>query len=150
MSSETKNVDSEGQWSFSYHIQPDTAFGDYSLEITDGKDTITKSWSVVLAKYIQISPTKLKFKVGEPLKFNGTASPNETIDIILEDPKQNIVLAQSITVRQSGIVEIEYPTQPSSLEGTYVLFVFQDKQLEIAIAGLGEFQIGRASCRERV
>lgn len=139
LSSETKNVDSEGQWSFSYHIQPDTAFGDYSLEITDGKDTITNSWSVVLAKDIQISPTKLKFKVGEPLKFNGTASPNETIDIILEDPKQNIVLAQSITVRQSGIVEIEYPTQPSSLEGTYVLFVFQDKQLEIAIAGLGEF-----------
>ena len=139
LSSETKNVDSEGQWSFSYHIQPDTAFGDYSLEITDGKDTITKSWSVVLAKDIQISPTKLKFKVGEPLKFNGIASPNETIDIILEDPKQNIVLAQSITVRQSGIVEIEYPTQPSSLEGTYVLFVFQDKQLEIAIAGLGEF-----------
>jgi len=139
LSSETKNVDSDGKWSFSYHIQPDTALSDYSLEITDGKDTITKFWNVVLAKDIQISSTKLKFKVGEPLKFNGTASPNETIDIILEDPKQNIVLAQSITVRQSGIVEIEYPTQPSSLEGTYVLFVFQDKQLEIATAGLEEF-----------
>jgi len=139
LSSETKNIDSDGNWSFTYHIQPDTTLGDYSLEITDGKDTITKSWSVVLAKNIQISPTKLKFKVGEPLKFNGTASPTETIDIILEDPKENIVLDKSIIVRTSGIVEIEYPTQPSSLEGTYVLFVFQDKQLEIAIAGLGEF-----------
>jgi len=139
LSSETEHVDSEGQWSFSYHILPDATLSDYSLEITDGKDTIIKSWSVVLAKDIQISPTKLKFKVGEPLKFNGTANPDETIDIILEDPKQNIVLVQSIIVKRSGIVEIEYPTQPSSLEGTYVLFVFQDKQLEIAIAGLGEF-----------
>lgn len=147
LSSETKNIDSDGKWSFTYHIQPDTTLGDYSLEITDGKDTITKSWSVVLAKDIQISPTKLKFKVGEPLKFNGTASPNETMDIILEDPKENIVLAKSIIVRASGIVEIEYPAQPSSLEGTYVLFVFQDKQLEIAIAGLGEFPSNKLAAK---
>jgi len=147
LSSETKNIDSDGKWSFTYHIQPDTTLGDYSLEITDGKDTITKSWSVVLAKDIQISPTKLKFKVGEPLNFTGTASPNETIDIILEDPKENIVLAKSIIVRTSGIVEIEYPTQPSSLEGTYVLFVFQDKQLEIAIAGLGEFPSNKLAAK---
>jgi len=132
-------ADSQGHWSTSIYIPRNTPIGKYSTEITDGKNTIIESWDVVMSKKIHISPTKLTFKSGELIKFNGTANPGERINIKFVDPQGNEVLSRSFIVNTFGYFEIEYPTISSSSEGTYVLYAFQEHETEIVLAGLGKY-----------
>jgi len=90
-STKIENADSQGHWSTSIYIPRNTPIGKYSTEITDGKDTIIEFWDVVMSKRIHILPTKLIFKSGEIIKFNGTANPDERINIKFVDPQGNEV-----------------------------------------------------------
>jgi len=138
-STKTQNVDSQGHWSASIYIPPDASIGKYSTEITDGKNTIIESWDVVMSKKIHISPTKLKFKSEELIKFNVTANPSERIQIKFVDPQGNEVLSNNFIVNTSGFFEIEYPTLSSSSKGTYILYAFQEHETEIVFVGLGQY-----------
>jgi len=77
-------------------------------------------------------------KSEELIKFNGTASPGERINIKLVDPQGNEVLSKNFIVHTSGFFEIEYPTLSSSLEGTYILYAFQEHETEIVFVGLDQ------------
>ena len=138
-STKIKNADSQGHWSASIYIPPNSPIGKYSTEITDGKKTIIDSWDVVMSKKIQIFPTKLKFKSEELIKFNVTASPGERIHVKFVDPQGNEVLSNNFIVNTSGFFEIEYPTVSSSSKGTYVLYAFQEYETEIVFVGLGQY-----------
>jgi len=135
-STKVQNTDSNGDWSTSIYIQPTTPLGTYTAEITDGKNIVTKSWDVVMSKKLHVDTTKLAFKFNELMRFNGTATPNERINIKLVSPQGNEVLSKNFVVNPSGFFEIEYPTLSSSSKGTYVLYVFQNYETEIIFAGL--------------
>jgi len=130
------NVDSKGDWSSLIYVSPTTPLGTYTATITDGKNTIIKFWDVVLSKKLHILPTKLIFKSNEFITFNGTATPNERINIKLVNPQGNEVLSKNFVVNSSGFFEIEYPTLPSSSKGTYVLYAFQKNETQIVFVGL--------------
>jgi len=132
-STKIENADSQGHWSTSIYIPRNTPIGKYSTEITDGKNTIIESWDVVMSKKINIFPTKLTFKSGELIKFNGAANPGERINIKFVDPQGNEVLSRNFIVNTFGFFEIEYQTISSSSEGTYVLYAFQEHETEISI-----------------
>jgi len=138
-STKTTNADSQGHWSTSIYIPPYSSIGKYSVEITDEKDIIIESLDVVLSKKIHVFPTKLKFKSGEIIKFNGTADPGERINIKFIDPQRNEVLSKNFIVNPSGFFEIEYPTVPSNSKGTYILYAFQEHETEIVFVGLDEY-----------
>jgi hypothetical protein len=88
---------------------------------------------------ITITPLKLKFAPGETLKFNGTALPNVSMDLSLEDPLGVEKLSKIITVGDSGVVEFEYPTTANvDKEGTWKLVAIQGDNKELVYAGLGE------------
>ena len=89
-----------------------------------------------MSKKIHIFPTKLTFKSGELIKFNGTANPGERINIKFVDPQGNEVLSKNFIVNTSGFFEIEYQTLSSSSKGTYVLYAFQEHETEIVFVGL--------------
>ncbi len=135
-STKIKNADSKGDWSSLIYVSPTTPLGTYTATITDGKNTIIKFWDVVLSKKLHILPTKLIFKSNEFITFNGTATPNERINIKLVNPQGNEVLSKNFVVNSSGFFEIEYPTSSSSSKGTYVLYAFQKNETQIVFVGL--------------
>ncbi len=134
-----KNTDSKGFWSASINLPLHAPLGEYSTEITDGKNTINDSWDVVMSKKVHVLPTKLIFKSEELIKFNVTANPGERIKIKFVDPQENEVLSRNFIVNPSGFFEIEYPTLSSSSKGTYVLYAFQGHDTEIVFIGLDKY-----------
>ena len=140
INSRTAEIDSKGNWELdeSIIVPLDTPFGRYSATITDGRDSILKSWMVETDKKIIIAPYNLKFEQGEVMKFNGTALPNKPIEIILEDPQGKELFSDIIQLDESGFVEFEYATEQSSAKGTYTLIATQDKDTEFIFAGLGQ------------
>ncbi|MEE9563687.1 MAG: biofilm-associated protein [Nitrosopumilaceae archaeon] len=138
ITSEAASVSQQGEWSFETIVLLDTPLGKYSAEISDGKDTILKSWTVESSKTIHITPAKIKFDPGEALVFNGTAIPNQQIEIILKDPTGSEIYSDFIQPKGDGFFEFEFLTKLSSLEGTYALIAFQGEKSEIILVGLGE------------
>jgi len=138
-STEIKNADSNGDWSALIYVSHTTPLGTYTATIADGKNIIIKSWDVVLSKKLHILPTKLTFKSNEFITFNGTATPNERINIKLVNPQGNEVLSNNFVVNPSGFFEIEYPTSSSSTKGIYVLYAFQKYDTQIIFVGLDVF-----------
>jgi len=136
----TAEVDAKGNWQLSEPIivPLDTPFGKYSVEITDGRENILRTWEVESSKVIVIAPTNLKFLPGETLRYNGTALPNRPIEIILEDPLGNEKISDIFDVGISGIIEFEYRTTPNvDVEGTWTLIATQGEHKEFIYVGLG-------------
>jgi len=140
INSRTAEVDAKGNWELdeSIIVPSDTPFGEYSATITDGRQSILKSWTVETDKKIIITPNNLKYEPGEVMKFNGTALPNIPIEIILEDPLGKELFSDVFEVKESGTVEFEFPTKQSSPKGTYTLIATQEKDIEFIFAGLGQ------------
>ena len=137
----TAEVDAKGNWQLEEPIivPLDTAFGKYTAEITDGRESITKNWTVESSKVIVIAPTKLKFVPGETLKYNGTALPDQPIEVVLEDPLGDEKISDIFDVNSTGIVQFEYSTTANvDKEGTWTLIATQGKHKEFIYAGLGE------------
>ena len=133
------SVDPQGHWSALINIPSDAPLDTYSAKITDGKNTVSQFWDVVLSKKIRILPIKPMFQSGELIKFNGTANSNEQINIKFVDPQGNEILSNHFIVNPSGYFEIEYLTSSLSSDGTYVLYAFQEHESEIVFVGLNEY-----------
>jgi len=140
VNSRTAEVNSKGNWKLDEPIivPIDTPFGKYGVTITDGRQSILKHWTVESDKVIIIVPSSLKFDQGEIMKFNGTALPNQSIEIILEDPLGKEIFSDIFQVGESGFVEFEYKTEAASTKGTYTLIATQGKDTEFIFTGLGQ------------
>ena len=81
LNARASEVDSIGNWEISNPITVpfDADYGKYSMTISDGKNPILKTFMVKTDKTILIFPTKVMFKEGELIQFNGTATPNKQI-----------------------------------------------------------------------
>ena len=132
------DVDLDGNWVYDALVPIDSPFGTYVSEITDGTDIISRTWVVASSKVIEIFPSKIKFEPGDVVTFNGTAKPNEELEIVVEDPQGTEFYSEIISVGSSGEVDIDFVTIASDLEGTYVLFASQGEDTDIVLVGLGE------------
>lgn len=133
------DVDSRGNWELSEPIivPLDAPFGEYTAKITDGRETIERSWTLTSDKKIVIVPTKSKFNLGETFSFNGTVIPNEPIELALENPLGVEIFSDIIQIDKSGKVEFEFKTNNNMIEGTYTLIARQGNDRELIFAGLG-------------
>jgi len=137
----TAEVDAKGTWKLAEPIivPLDTPFGRYTADVTDGRETISPTWTVETSKVILIAPTSIKFEPGETLKFNGTALPDQSIELVLEDPLGEQKISDIFPVDSSGIVKFEYRTVANvDREGTWTLIATQGKYKELIYTGLGE------------
>ena len=132
-------TDSKGNWKLEPLLVPlDRPFGKYTGIVSDGRSTLTESWEIESDKVIIITPINLKFKPGEIMKFNGTAIPNKSIELVLEDPLGKEIVSDIIQVDGTGFVKFEFPTTQNTPEGTYTLIATQGKEKEFTYAGLGQ------------
>jgi hypothetical protein len=137
----TAEVDAKGNWELEEPIivPLDTPFGRYSAEINDGRESIVQTWAVESSKVIVIAPTDIKFEPGETLKYNGTALPNQSIELVLEDPLGAEIISDIFEVGKSGEIKFEYKTTANiDKEGTWTLIATQGKYKEFIYVGLGE------------
>ncbi|QLH08028.1 biofilm-associated protein [Nitrosopumilus ureiphilus] len=135
----TTEVDSKGNWELEPLLVPlDRPFGKYMGVISDGKQNESISWTIESDKVIIITPTSLKFEPGEIIRFNGTALPNKSIELVLEDPLGTEIFSDIIEIDESGSIEFEFPTTQSTAEGTYTLIATQEKKKELIFVGLGQ------------
>ena len=137
----TAEVNAKGVWKLDEPIivPLDTPFGRYSAEITDGRQSIVQTWAVESSKVIVIAPTDIRFEPGETLKFNGTALPNQSIELVLEDPLGIEIVSDIFEVDTSGGVEFDYKTTANiDKEGTWTLIATQGNFKEFIYVGLGE------------
>ena len=132
------DVDLNGKWEYEGLIAVDAPLGKQTAEITDGVETILRTWTVESPDKIEILPIKIRFEPGETIIFNGTAKPNEELQVVVEDPQGTEVYTEFLNIDSSGLVNIELPTFQSSIEGTYVLFASQGDDIDIVIVGLGQ------------
>ena len=132
-------VDSKGEWSLPEPIiiPLDAEFGKYSAEISDGKDSILRTWEIKSDKVIIIEPAKIKFEPGEVMRYSGTALANKPIEFVLKDPLGKEIFSQIVSP-DNGVVEFEYSTDHSSAEGTYTLVASQNGEKEFIFTGLGQ------------
>ena len=135
----TAEIDSKGDWKLEPIIVAlDTPFGKYSATIKDGNDERLIFWDVESDKTILVFPTSLKFDQGETMKFNGTATVNQSIEFILEDPLGNEIASDIVQPDSTGYVEFLFVTTQNTREGTYTLISTQEKEKEITYVGLGQ------------
>jgi len=139
INSRTAEIDSKGHWEFEPIIMPlDTPFGKYDVTITDGRDSIRKQWNVESDKVILVTPNKLRYDVGEVMTFSGTALANTPIEFIVENPLGKDIHSDIIEVGDSGFVQFEFPTTPTTIEGTYTIIATQGSDKEFIFAGVGQ------------
>ncbi|WP_253805557.1 biofilm-associated protein [Nitrosopumilus sp. Nsub] len=141
INSRTEKVDGTGNWKLdkTINIPFDAPFGKYTIITSDGKNQNLKYWTIETDKTILLTPAEIMFDPGSIIKFNGTATPNQLIELVLENNLGKEITSDIISVGESGFVEFEYQTtENDDLEGTWTLIATQNKVKEFIYVGYGE------------
>ncbi|ABK77426.1 hypothetical protein CENSYa_0793 [Cenarchaeum symbiosum A] len=131
-------INLDGTWSHEAVVPIDAVFGRYHAEITDGKNTVEKTWTVESDEHIRIEPIKQRFEPGEELVFNGTAIAGSDLEAVLENPQGAEISAKTVSVDSSGFVQVNFSTSSAYPEGTYVMYAAQGDHRAIVPVGLGQ------------
>ena len=132
-------VDASGTWSVHdiITIPLSSDFGDHTITIKDGRNTIDGSWSVESDTHILVKAVRSMFEPGESLRFSGEAMPDIDLTVMLYDPGGQEIVIDTISTGPDGTVSWEYPTNENSRQGTYTLILSHETERQFAYAGLG-------------
>ena len=142
INSRIAEVEGTGKWKLSnpINIPFDAPLGEYAITISDGKNQILKNWTIKTNKIIIINPIQQMFEAGELIKFNGTAIPNQSLELILEDNFGKEVISDILQVDKTGFVEFEYQSiENEDNEGTWTLIASQEENTEFIYVGYDVF-----------
>ena len=134
----TIKAKSDGKWDLEKLISPNLELGQIGIEVSDGKSKILRSIEVISSTSINVFTEKTMYQPGDKVSFNGKALPNQNMSIILEDSLDTEIFSRSITVGDTGFIEFEIDISRDSVEGTYVLHLFQGTEEGITIFGVGQ------------
>lgn len=131
-------VDNQGNWSHETVVPLDAPLGTRQVEFSDGLDTITRSFSVSISKTINISSSATKYNPGDKFVFNGTAKPDQSLQVVINDPIGKEIFSDILEIDSTGVISFEYQTAATSTKGTYAVIATQGSETEIVRVGLGE------------
>jgi len=130
-------VDINGTFEHTESVPLDSPFGEYTLQISDAETSISLTFNIKTGKKILLSPIKQIFEPGEILAINGTAIPNQPLELSIEDPSGLERDETIIDVDDSGLVYYEFLIDEVSAKGTWVIFASQGEEHEIIFLGVG-------------
>ena len=134
----TIQVGFDGKWNYNNLISPQLDLGQISIEINDGKNTVLRNIEVISAKLINISTENTKYDPGDIISFEGSAIPNKTMSIIVEDAIGAEIISRSVSVGELGKVKFNIEIPRGAIEGTYILLAFQDNEEGVTPFGVGQ------------
>ena len=135
----TIKADGSGKYSTPHRVTSDRAFGEYTITITAGKDTVVRKYVLETTQKINLTPLKDKYDPGETVTINGTAIADKEIELIIHDPTGMEVYSENIQVGANGALTFNYPLDSAVREGTYVLFATQGADYTTVLFGVGQF-----------
>ena len=141
VNSRIAEVNGSGNWKLEspINIPFDIQFGKYTVTVSDGRNQNLKYFNIESNKIILINPVKILVEPGELIKFNGTALPNQLIELVLENNLGKEVSSDILQVSESGYVEYSYQTSENDdEEGTWTLIATQNEIKEFVYVGYGE------------
>jgi hypothetical protein len=138
LTTKTVKADGTGNYSLPYRIASDAEFGEYTITITDGKDTVVRTVVLETTQKINLASIKEKYNPGETVLINGTALADKEIEFILRNPVGMEIFSENKMVGANGTLNFSYPLDPGIREGTYVLFATQQEELVTVLFGVGQ------------
>ena len=135
---ETIQVGFDGKWSYDFLYSPQYDLGNIAVEVTDGKNTVLRNTEVISAKLINVNSELTRYEGGQTVEFSGTGIPNKEMSVVLEDSIGAEVFSRIISVGDSGNVNFSVDIPRGSVEGTYILMLFQGDEEGITTFGVGQ------------
>ena len=135
---DTIQVGIDGKWGLDVLIPPEVELGQVGIDASDGKTTIHRDFDVISAVRINVFAEETMYQPGETVQFSGNAVSGKEISIILEDSVGTEIFSRSLGVGDSGVVDFEIEIPRESVEGTYILYLFQEDEEGITTFGVGQ------------
>ena len=135
---DTIQVKSDGKWTYDNLFSPDLNLGHMSIQVDDGKNQILRNIEIISSTRINLSSEFSKYEAGDTIKFSGLAIPNKNMSIILEDSVGSQIYSRSLSVSELGNVSFEIDISRDSVEGTYILYLYQGDEEGITTFGIGQ------------
>ena len=135
---DTINVGYNGRWTFDNLFSPELDLGQMSIEINDGKNLALRNIEVITAKLINISTVDIMYNSGDTVEFVGTGLPDIEMSVVIEDAIGTEIFSRTLSVGNTGIVDFNVEIPRGSVEGTYVLYAFQENEEGNTIFGIGQ------------
>ena len=135
---DTVPVGSDGKWIYDNLFPPDLELGTLSIEVDNGVNTLLRNFNVISSRLINVDSELTKYLPGETVSFSGEALPNKEMSVILEDAIGVQVFSKSIMVGNSGNVSFDIDISRDSIEGTYILYLYQGDEEGISTFGVGQ------------
>ena len=127
-----------GAWYQIIEVPKDGILGEWSIKVTNGKNTSEKKFTVVSSNTMEISAMKSVYKLGETILLNVKGIPNQELNIAMEDPRGIEVFSDILHVDESKNIIVEIPTNDAFINGTYSVLASQDDSRDIMLIGIGE------------
>jgi len=135
---QTIQVKGNGAWEIDQLVSPDVELGKLGIEVSDGRSKILRSVEVISPVLINVFSGNTMYQPGDVVNFSGKAIAGENMSIILEDSVGGEVFSRSITVGETGIVDFDIEISRDSVEGTYVLHLYQGNEEGVTFFGVGQ------------
>jgi hypothetical protein len=134
----TTTADKTGHYSVTRTVAIDAPFGVYMIEVSDGRNKVSRSNNIVTTHQILISTSQSKIEPGQTLVINGTSISNQPLSFRIIDPTGNQVFTKDANVTSDGKIAITYSTDSAAVKGTYKVIASQGNDQVTAYFGVGE------------
>ena len=134
----TAQPDKNGNYSFKRVIPIDEPFGKYSVTISDGKNQVSKDFSIVTTHNISVSTSAQRYDAGQTVVINGTSISNQIVTFSFADPTGNQIYSKDVNVTSAGTISASYKLEDSAIQGTYVITATQGNDLTTLYFGVGQ------------
>lgn len=137
----TATADKTGHYSYTTTVPIDAPFGDYTINVSDGKNKASCSHNIVTSHQIVISMSQEKIDPGQALIINGTSISNQLVSFSIIDPTGKQVFAKDVNVTSDGKIAIAYSSDAAAVKGTYIATVSQGTDQVTVYFGVGELPV---------
>ncbi|MDE1862928.1 MAG: hypothetical protein KGI33_08455 [Thaumarchaeota archaeon] len=134
----TATADNNGNYATSQTIPNDMPFGKYNLSVSDGKDQVSKEYSIVTSHNLTIKTSEKEYQPGGTVVINGTSISNLPVSIVVTDPTSNQVYAKDVNVTADGKISASFQVDTTAVIGTYVITASQGSDQIVTYIGVGQ------------
>ena len=134
----TATAGRDGKYIVSQPIPTDRPFGKYTVSVSNGKDQVSKDYTVTSPHQLIIQTSQKRYNPGDTAVINGTSISNEPVSIVITDQTGNQVYAKDINVTANGKISAAYPISTAAIVGTYTVTASQGSDEVSTNIGVGQ------------